>query len=153
MKRNFSVFFALWPCLSFVSYRQFHQHFIQAFFVWKFVLSLPLSRENLPKRLLYKKRTHKILMKLRGCLSPQAPPGPLWVHLQNLWILIVKLVSSVYGAITGQKSDKGPQFTNSNFTTTAHGGGSAVGYLQGVNVINILLEPFLNKSAFLPKHN
>ncbi len=77
------------------------------------------------------------------------PSTPSGYAYKNYEIWIVKLVSSVYGAITGQKGEKAPQFNNSNFKTTAHGGGSAVGYLQGVNFINILHEPFFEQKCFL----
>jgi hypothetical protein len=47
---------------------QFHQHFMQAFFVQKcfakLFFHLHVTREKLPKRLLYKKGACKILMEL-----------------------------------------------------------------------------------------
>jgi len=43
---------------------QFHQHFIRAFFIQKFVQSQKLTREKLLKRLSYKKCARKMLMKL-----------------------------------------------------------------------------------------
>jgi len=48
--------------------RQFHQHLTRVFFVQKFVLSETLSREKLPKRLLYEKGVQKTLMKFTPLL-------------------------------------------------------------------------------------
>jgi hypothetical protein len=69
---------------------QFHQHFTSAFFVQNFVQSQTLSREKLLKRLLYKKLSRKMLMKLtpdgqsQMILGFSHFPIPLKKRLKNL---------------------------------------------------------------------
>jgi len=48
---------------------QFHQHFMWEFFVRKCFGQLHVTKEKLPKRLLYKKSAHKMLMKLTPGLN------------------------------------------------------------------------------------
>jgi len=69
---------------------QFHQHFMCAFLVQKFVQSQTLSREKLLKRLLYEKCARKMLMKLT--LDGRPPFCCLDIY-SNLYFLIYLFMS------------------------------------------------------------